>query len=180
MTTPLRALSLTQPWLSWAILTLGKRIENRDWTEGCRYRGRLALHAAKGLGTREDFDATVTSILGIAGIEPPATKLIRDVAVWNPKRSEWAPSATLPRSSILAVCNLVGVIEPGADGRLKIDAAEPAKSHAKTDEQRRWHFGGFALVLDDVVTLREPVPCKGALGLWRVPADVAAKVEAQL
>jgi len=34
--------------------------------------------------------------------------------------------------------------------------------------------------LADVRPLREPVPCKGALGLWRLPADVEKAVRAQL
>ena len=34
---------------------------------------------------------------------------------------------------------------------------------------------GYAWVLADVVAI-EPVPCKGAQGLWTVPADALAKV----
>lgn len=34
------------------------------------------------------------------------------------------------------------------------------------------------LVLTDVEALPGPVPCRGALGLWRVPVDVAERVEA--
>lgn len=167
----MKALSLTQPWLSWAILRLGKRIENRDWPD-CSYRGRLALHASKGVGTRAEFDDTVTGICMISGSDPPP-----DIATLDERR-EWVPSTELPRSAIVATCNLVGVIRV-CDDRLQLFAPEPMRTIAKTNEQRRWHFGGFALVLDDVVTLREPVPCKGALGLWNVPADVAAEVERQ-
>lgn len=49
-----------------------------------------------------------------------------------------------------------------------------------TEAERRWWFGGFALVLANPRPLARPVPCKGALGLWRVPSDVARAVEAQL
>ena len=38
----------------------------------------------------------------------------------------------------------------------------------------------IALVLDDVIALPEPVPCKGALGFWTVPEDVEAKCLAQI
>ena len=34
----------------------------------------------------------------------------------------------------------------------------------------------YAWCLEDVVKLRKPVPCKGALGLWTVPADIAAQI----
>lgn len=40
---PERAISLSQPWC-WAILNLGKDIENRRWPT--RYRGPITLHAA--------------------------------------------------------------------------------------------------------------------------------------
>ena len=40
----MRALSLRQPW-PWAILTLGKDVENRTWKTN--FRGRVMLHASK-------------------------------------------------------------------------------------------------------------------------------------
>jgi hypothetical protein len=35
-------------------------------------------------------------------------------------------------------------------------------------------------VLTNVGALKEPVPCKGARGLWDVPADVLALLAAQV
>jgi hypothetical protein len=40
--------------------------------------------------------------------------------------------------------------------------------------------GQFHWTLADVRLLPDPVPCKGALGLWRLPEDVEAAVRAQL
>jgi len=40
----MKALSIRQPW-AWAILNLGKDIENRKWKTN--YRGPLLIHAAK-------------------------------------------------------------------------------------------------------------------------------------
>ncbi|RKQ95447.1 ASCH domain-containing protein [Maricaulis maris] len=40
----MKALSIRQPWV-WAILHAGKDVENRSWST--RYRGLVALHAAK-------------------------------------------------------------------------------------------------------------------------------------
>ena len=48
----MKALSIRQPW-AWAILHAGKDIENRDWPT--RLRGRIAIHAAKGM-TREEYE----------------------------------------------------------------------------------------------------------------------------
>jgi hypothetical protein len=45
-----KALSIQQPW-AWAILHLGKTIENRTW--GTNYRGLIVVHAPKTV----DWDA---------------------------------------------------------------------------------------------------------------------------
>lgn len=39
-----------------------------------------------------------------------------------------------------------------------------------------WFFGPLGWTLDDVVTLPEPVPCKGLQGLWRLPDEVLMQV----
>jgi hypothetical protein len=36
--------------------------------------------------------------------------------------------------------------------------------------------GRYGLLIDPVIPLAEPVPCRGAQGLWTVPADVVAAV----
>ena len=38
--------------------------------------------------------------------------------------------------------------------------------------------GRWAWVMEDVQPLPEPVPCRGWLGIWTVPDDVAEKVMA--
>ena len=53
----MKALSIRQPW-AWLILNAGKDIENRDWRT--HVRGRVLIHAAKGMdfhewGTAWDF-----------------------------------------------------------------------------------------------------------------------------
>lgn len=45
----MRALTIRQPW-AWAIFN-GKDIENRDWPT--RFRGRVAIHAGKGMTDAE-------------------------------------------------------------------------------------------------------------------------------
>lgn len=47
------ALSIRQPW-AWLILWAGKDIENRNWPT--RVRGRVLVHAAKGM-TRDEYAA---------------------------------------------------------------------------------------------------------------------------
>lgn len=45
------ALSIRQPW-AWLIIHGGKDIENRDWST--KFRGRVLVHASKGM-TREEW-----------------------------------------------------------------------------------------------------------------------------
>ena len=56
---PRLALSVRQPW-AWAIIYAGKDIENRSWqavNHGLRQRGRICIHAAKGM-SREEYENT--------------------------------------------------------------------------------------------------------------------------
>jgi hypothetical protein len=56
---PTLALSVRQPW-AWAIIHAGKDIENRSWqavNHGLAKRGRIAIHASKGLGKQEYEDS---------------------------------------------------------------------------------------------------------------------------
>lgn len=75
MALPIKALSIRQPW-AWCIINAGKDIENRDWPT--RYRGAVAIHAAKGM-TRDEYEDCLDTCHGIslrspfpAGLEMPA------------------------------------------------------------------------------------------------------------
>ena len=50
----MKALSVRQPW-AWLIIHGGKDVENRTWTVGTR--GRILIHAAKGMSRVEYLDA---------------------------------------------------------------------------------------------------------------------------
>lgn len=51
----MKCLSVRQPW-AW-LLFRGKPVENRDWY--CGHRGRLAIHASKGMTKAEYEDAVL-------------------------------------------------------------------------------------------------------------------------
>lgn len=75
---PELALSVRQPW-AWAIIHGGKDIENRSWQAvnyGLRRRGRIAIHAAKGM-TRAEYQDASGFMLGLGVICPPASALSR-------------------------------------------------------------------------------------------------------
>ena len=72
------ALSVRQPW-AWAIIHAGKDIENRSWqavNHGLRKRGRVAIHAAKGL-TRAEYDEARAFIDGLGWCCPDPHALWR-------------------------------------------------------------------------------------------------------
>ena len=75
---PKLALSIRQPW-AWAILNADKDIENRSWqavNHGLRQRGRIAIHAAKGM-TRDEYHEAREFIDGLGYTCPDPSALIR-------------------------------------------------------------------------------------------------------
>src|SRR3954463_3435171 len=40
------------------------------------------------------------------------------------------------------------------------------------DSSSEWFFGPFGYVLKSPRLLKQPIPCKGALGFWNLPPDV--------
>lgn len=70
---PSVALSVRQPW-AWAIIHAGKDIENRTWqavNHGLQKRGRIAVHAAKGM-TRDEYDDAHGFMRQMIGVECPS------------------------------------------------------------------------------------------------------------
>lgn len=145
----LRALSLTQPW-AWIILHLGKRIENRSRNIG-NYRGPVLLHAALRCTTGDWWSASefVRERFG----ECAAGKI--------PHPGDLTLGAIVGRAVVVDQCR------PGLEGR----AIDRAGDWALFSD---WYMGAHAYLLDEVTEL-EPIPCKGALGFWRVPLDVLAR-----
>ncbi len=158
------AISIRQPWV-WAILHLGKRIENRE--QRWRYRGEVMLHASS-FGRFTDAQLRTQLERGEFAPTKPQNEVLdelesafdmaKDSGVVNP------PKVT-PRV-------LFGDHSGAIVGRARIvDCVENSDSW--------WFVGPFGLVLEDVRPIATPVPCKGALGLWAVPADVALRIEAE-
>lgn len=142
-----RALSLYAPW-AWAVLNLGKDIENRSWhprSGDAKFRGWFWVHASMYGGPTpgglrnlaDEFDGvkTMATRAGCAMPSYPVTpRMFLDM-----------------RGKIVGRARVVDAVERSDSG---------------------WFCGPLGLVLADAVALPEPVTCKGALGFWRVPADV--------
>lgn len=75
---PELALSVRQPW-AWAIIHAGKNIENRSWqavNHGLTVRGRIAIHASKGM-TRDEYESARDFMRSLGVTCPPPDKLLR-------------------------------------------------------------------------------------------------------
>lgn len=138
----MRAITLRQPWAS--LIALGaKRIETRSWRTS--YRGWLAIHAAKtflaperALCEQEYFRAALLADESLDPARPLAGQL--------------------PRGCILAVARLDDCLPTGG---IQLPG-EPERSFGD------YTPGRFAWYLSQVQRLPQPIPARGALGLWRV------------
>jgi hypothetical protein len=87
---------------------------------------------------------------------------------WSEEDREWIANLTglyvpnreeSPYSVIFAVCMLGGYIITDRDHRFK-------------EGQRKWFFGPYGWLLEDMVLLKTPVPCRGMQKLWMIPPEV--------
>lgn len=158
----MRTLTLTQPWAT--LVAIGaKRIETRSW--GTSYRGPLAIHAAKGLGSV----GGPSGLIDICLNEPFMT------AMRAAGKGFLVPGQDIPLGAIVAVTSLIDVM-PTED--VFKPGAWPGRD---TPEERAfgdYSPGRFAWVLGKVVPIREPIHVRGMMGLWDwdAPADVLAAV----
>lgn len=157
-------LTIRQPW-EWAI-EHGKPVENRSWKMS--YRGPLWLHA----GSRSRWDR-----------DGEHSQLVR--RAWN----AWVrmrPDAAELLGGPVRNCHLIrfGVVSALAYVTGCHHASDCAGSVAAFRGAHlcdQWAaYGQFHIELRCVRPLPEPVPCRGALGLWRLPEDVEKAARAQL
>jgi hypothetical protein len=158
----MKALTLTQPWAT-LIACGAKRIETRSWATD--FRGRIAIHAAKGLGP----------IGGKRGLyaqccEVPFRDVIAD-AFKSTRGEAFDAARELPLGAIVATADLVDVH--------RIDMKLRAQVQAQTITPFEMDFGDYtsgryAWFLENVRPFTEPITCNGALGLWDVPPEVMA------
>jgi len=84
-----KAISIRQPW-AWLILNAGKDIENRDWYTN--FRGRILLHASKGM-TKDEYEDALDTAHGVSITHP------------------FTPGLTMPPFSKLERGGIIGWVE---------------------------------------------------------------------
>ena len=136
----MKAISLWQPWAT--LVALGeKQIETRSW--GTRYRGMLAIHAAK-KWTTEQFV--------LCQEKPFNNKLI--TAGFNTVNLK----NELPFGAIVAVCRLTTCVQITPTNSLAVNERELGD----------YRPGRFMWRLVEIMQLLEPVPYRGAQGFFEV------------
>jgi hypothetical protein len=194
MSDAIRGLSLTLPY-PWLIVAehyqpgKGKVIETRHGQFTTSYRGRVALHAAVGLagvgGKAGLYNLCFRSPLAPAIVNALdrvpgcwGMRTIADTAI-----DHFDPLGHMLRYSghIVAVATVATAYRFGERVMVNvesgIDQPLPGEPERLFGDYRPGRVG---LALANVRPLVTPVPARGMLGLWRLPADVRAAVEAQL
>lgn len=170
----MKGLTLHQPWAS--LVAIGEKdIETRSWATS--YRGELAIHAGKSFPYDQKMlclDPAFSPRLEAAGC------IVREPQRPNVRR------LALPRGAIVAVAELrrclsVERIWFSLKG-VTTWPTHPDDWLATPREQLYGDFspGRFGWLLANVRRLPEPIPCRGAQGLWDVPAEVAAEIRRQI
>lgn len=133
------AISLYAPW-AWAILNLGKDVENRSMGFP-KATGWVWLHCSKSRSanqTQEDWAQVLLATI----------RANRCLPTGNHDQFE---------QMIAMRGHIIGAVE--ITGRV-------------TQSTSPWFVGPLGLTLGERFALVKPVPAKGALGVWRVPAGV--------
>ena len=155
----LRALTIRQPW-AWAIAAGFKKVENRGWLPS--YRGLVAIHSGLTVdhSSRGFPDSAAAEALDQIGGRNNC---------WNPAQH----LAGTPGHTLLALGAIIAVGE--------LVDAHPAElwcwsSCSPWGDVRYNGRTARHLVLANVRPLATPIPCRGALGLWTPPDNVAARI----
>lgn len=135
------ALSIRQPWAS-LILKAGKDIENRDWPT--RVRGRILVHAAKGMTIDEHEDACLFAVCAMRA-RPGTTGKKTTLRELGFARED------LQRGGIVGSIEIVDCVE-----------------HSDSP----WFVGHYGFVLRDPQPLPF-TPWRGQLGFFDVPMTLA-------
>lgn len=139
----MKALSIRQPWAS-LILKAKKDIENREWPTNVR--GRILIHAAKGMTRAEHEDAIAFAVDAIRS-DPRNDGATRKVTL----RELGFDFDALERGGIVGSVEIVDCVQ-----------------HSDSP----WFVGRYGFVLRDPRPLPF-TPWKGQLGFFEVPAAVA-------
>lgn len=166
---------MKQPWAG-CIAHIGKDVENRTRRFPLALIGaEVAIHAGQSVADAiiSVPDGDAWAALFASNAEWDAWRFWylgqkpRDVVNWPPK---------LTLGAVVAVARVTGshFCGEGFCGEHAVEACAGVLC-SKWAQIDQWHWQ-----LANVRPLAEPVPAKGALGLWKVPDDIESAVRGQL
>jgi hypothetical protein len=159
----MKAITLTQPWAT--LVAIGaKRIETRSWPT--EFRGEFAIHAAKGFPDDARY---------IVGEEPFQSVLAAALNLPLVLATE------LPTASIIAVATLDDCwrFTERTESQIRHRSGEGDLPPFEADFGD-YAAGRYGFYLPRARQLSKPVPARGMLSLWNMPADVERAVREQL
>lgn len=161
----MRVLTVRQPW-AWAIIHGG--VENRVRNIAGGYRGPVAIHAAS--GATASLDARQERLLLSADEDE-----LGGIAAW-------LDGEPIIGGVILGAVDLVDVHRAtGTDAVIVADMIRDPNPYALNGSCSRWAEPNVHhLVMANPRPLSEPIPCRGALGLRRLDADMVARIQAAI
>jgi len=137
----MKALSLTQPWAS--LVQIGaKKVETRSWYTS--YRGPLVIHAAKGYPAWARATAAEPAFADALGCN--------------------CDPDNLPRGAGLCVVNLIACVKT-----TELHKLDAIGFRLSVNEITFGDYGDrrYAWALEHEHDFVQPIPAKGALGLWQ-------------
>ena len=169
----MRILTVRQPW-AWAIIHGGKDVENRVRNIAGSYRGPVAIH----VGLRPIGDAMPKIVARSVGewcrANPDIPHEVPHPLGAEPSRGNMLSEWYANRGAIIGVVDLADVhFGPFAE-RWDAEAEHNARCTPWAEPDM------VHLVLRNPRPLSEPIPYKGALGLRTIPAELQARIEAQI
>ena len=155
---PVPAMSLKQPWAG-AVAFLGKDVENRSrWP--FKYRGPIIIHASATTPFLEDFER-MRKLAEEDGLEADLLEGL------DPQNEETFLAGLFEMGGIVAVANLVEVFGPDDE----VPEDHPVTGSPWVNEEQ-----DYWLYFSEVIPVK-PVPFKGAVGMFKVPFEVARELE---
>lgn len=162
--TPLRGLSLWQPWAT-LIALRAKRIETRSW--GTPYRGNVLICATASTPAGE-WDV----------LDDPAFAAVL-------RADSFPDRASFPQGCVVAVakvvaCDLILQSDPSGYFRQDMYGKTVREEFLAPHECSFGNYapGRYAWVLSSIRALTKPVPCRGAQGLWLPDVETRRAVAA--
>lgn len=160
---------------------LRKRVENRQHDRFKNYRGLLLIHAGLSKGMLWPYRPEevrgrdrYTNNYGI-----PHDQLDFGAIVGAVNMVSHFEIGHLRTTVELMQVNGVDLIPPNTTAHQKIVPASERTMRPWLESHQHVE-GKYCLVFENARKFREPIPCKGAQGIWNLPAELEERVKEQL